>query len=279
LIFRLERRNKLLEWKTWDHHGLFYGLIGRINKSDDDLWCYKGMIKSGYSSPPKNEFKIKTILKENNIDVNILEQGMSQYLKLEKKLLDLNFPEIFSSDQILNFYKLSYQYAENLEKINDYTVLKKHLDKEIQRMESFGVHCKSGCYDSFQRIPLGFNDKANRKLNELGLSNAGSEFYDQFGILYGKFVFCKLIHLIRERNYEEASTIYRNILRVTIKDRNSYFYNYYWDVVLELRIVNEEFNSKFELSASELENRLKIKIQDKLNQLRIPLIYFNNIKK
>jgi TolB-like protein len=279
LIFRLERRNKLLEWKTWDHHGLFYGLIGRINKNDDDLWCYKGMIKSGYSSPPNNEIKIKTIFKENNLDFKILNQDISQYLSLEKKILDLKIPEIFSSDQIFNFYKLSYQYAENLEKINDYTVLKKHLDKEIQRMESFGVHCKSGCYDSFQRIPLGFNDKANRKLNELGLSNAGSEFYDQFGILYGKFVFCKLIHLIKERNYEEASTIYRNILRVTIKDRNSYFYNYYWDVVLELRIVNEEFNSKFELSASELENRLKIKIQDKLNQLRIPLIYFNNIKK
>ena len=163
--------------------------------------------------------------------------------------------------------------------MNDYTVLKKHLDKEIQRMESFGVLCKSGCSDPFQRIPLSFNDKANSKLYELGLSNSPSEFYDQFGILYGKFVFCKLIHLIKERNYKEASTIYRNILGVTIKDRSSYFYNYYWDVVLELRIINEEFNSKFELSPADFEKKLNKKIENKLKEQKIPFVNFENLKK
>lgn len=277
LSFRQENKNKLLEWKSMD--GLFYGLIGKINQEDEDFWCYRGMLKSGYKSPPINEIKIKTIFKENNLDFNILNQNVSKYLSLEKKILDLKIPEIFSSENILNFYKLSYQYAENLERMNDYTFLKKHLDKEIQRMESFGVRCKSGCSDPFQRIPLSFNDKANSKLYELGLSNSPSEFYDQFGILYGKFVFCKLINLIKERNYKEASTIYRNILGVTIKDRSSYFYNYYWDVVLELRIINEEFNSRFELSPADFEKKLNKKIEKKLKEQKIPFVNFENVKK
>ena len=85
LSFRQENKNKLLEWKSMD--GLFYGLIGKINQEDEDFWCYRGMLKSGYKSPPINEIKIKEIFKENNVDFNILNQNVSKYLSLEKKYL------------------------------------------------------------------------------------------------------------------------------------------------------------------------------------------------
>jgi TolB-like protein len=285
LSFRRENKNKLLVWKSMD--GLFYGLIGKNNQDDnqddEDFWCYRGMPKSGYSSPPKNEFKIKTILKENNIDFNILEQGISQYIRLEKKIIDLNFPEIFSSDQILNFYKLSVQYAEELYKQKDFNTYKKHLEKEIRRMENFGIPCEEGCSEPYTKIPLRFSDKLGKKANEilwnLGLSNSMKEFYDEFGVIYGKFIFSHLIELIRQDKSKDAAIIYRNFSSIYVKDTSSYFYSSYWDVILGLRIINEEFNSRFELSPSEFEKKLNKKIENKLKEQKIPFVNFENVKK
>lgn len=286
LSFRRENKNELLDWKTMD--GLFYGLIGKINKDEDDFWCYEGMPKTGYYSPPKNEFKIKTILKENDIDINLLNQGVNQYEKIEKKLIDLNFPELFSSDQILGFYKISYQYAEDLEKRKDYNAYKKHIEKEIHRMEKFGIPCVKGCMDENQRVPLGPSEdkikhaqweKAQGVLWGLGLSNSMQEFYDQFGVLYGNFIFSELIELVRLGKLNEAAPIYRNILSIYVKDRNSFFYSSYWDIILGLRIINEEFNSRNELSITELEKKLNKKIEKRLKELNIPLENFENLKK
>ena len=39
-------------------------------------------------------------------------------------------------------------------------------------------------------------------------------------------------------------------------DTSSYFYSSYWDVILGLRVINEEFNSRFELSPTEFEKKL-----------------------
>jgi uncharacterized protein (TIGR02145 family) len=205
---------------------------------------------------------------------------MSQYLKLEKKLLDLNFPEIFSSDQILNFYKLSDQYAEELYKQKDFNTYKKHLEKEIWRIENFGIPCMEGCARANQRVALSISDKLGKKaagiLYNLGLSNSLQEFYDEFGIIYGKLVFKYLIELIRDNSVTDAAKLYRNILSESIKDRDSYFYNYYWDAILGLRILNEEFDSRFELSKIELEKKLNKKIENQLIKLKIPLANFEN---
>jgi len=286
LSFRRENKNELLEWKSMD--GLFYGLIGKINKDEDDFWCYEGMPKSGYYSPPKNEFKIITILKENDIEMNILNQGVSQYEKIEKKLLDLNFPELFSSDQILGFYKISYQYAEDLEKRKDYNLYKKHIEKEIHRMENFGISRVKGGLVEKQRVPLAPSedkiknaqwDKAQGIFWGLGLSNSVQEFFDEFGVLYGNFIFSELIELIRLEKLYEAALIYRNILSIYVKDRNSFFYSSYWDIMLGLRIVNNEFNSRNELSGAELEKKLNKKIEKRLKELNIPLENFENLKK
>jgi TolB-like protein len=288
LSFRRENKNELLEWKSMDRY--YYGLIGKINQNDDDFWCYKGMSKSGYDSPPKNEFKIKKILKENDIDIdiNLFNQGVNQYEKIEKQLVVLNFPELFSSDQILGFYKISYQYAEDLEKRKDYNLYKKHIEKEIHRMENFGIPCVKRCLDENQRVALGPSEdkikhaqweKAQGVLWGLGLSNSLQEFYDEFGVLYGNFIFSELIELFRLGKLNEAALIYRNILSIYVKDRNSFFYSSYWDVILGLRIINEEFNSRNALSVTELEKKLNKKIEKRLKELNIPLENFENLKK
>lgn len=296
LSFIKENKNELLVWKLIS--SFTYGLICKINENDDDdVWCYAGMTRSGYSSPPINEFKIKTVLKENNIDFKILEQGINQYLKLEKKLLDLNSPEIFSSNNIIGFYKLSYQYAEQLEREKNYKLYIEHLVKEVKRIENFGVLCIAGCFPN-TKIPLSddYVDKQGRRaydiLRNLGLSNSKEEFYDNFHILYGKFIFNYFIELIRQGKTKEAAIIYNNFFtehpdkndNYLITDsyyisKNNYFRGQPWDIILGIRVWdNENFNSKYPLSKNVFKIEFEKKIIKELKILKIPIINFENIK-
>jgi hypothetical protein len=147
-------------------------------------------------------------------------------------------------------------------------------------MENFGIPCMKGCARANQRVALGPGDenweKAEKILWGLGLSNSMQEFYDEFGIIYGKLLFKYLIELIRENSVTDAAKLYRSILSESIKDRDSYFYNYYWDTILGLRILNKEFDSRFELSKIELEKKLNKKIENQLIKLKIPLANFEN---
>jgi len=276
LNFRSENKNELLEWKL--KSSFTYGLICKINENDYDVWCYEGMTGSGYSSPPNNEFKIKTILIENNIDLKILEQGMNQYMKLEKKLLDLNFPEIFSSDQIISFYKLSYQYAEELERERKYKLYIGHLEKEIKRMEGFSPNTK---------IPLSHHEI----LWNLGLSNSSQEFHDNFGVLYGKFIFKYFIELLRQGKSEDAAIIYSNFFtehpnkndNQLITDSyyvsiNNYFKGIPWDIILGLRIWDDEnFNTHYPLGKEKFKIEIDKKIIKVLKSSKISIDNFENL--
>ena len=292
LSFRREEKNKLLEWKSMyvfpNYYIDQYGLIGKINQNEDYFWCYASMIGSGYLSTTKNEFKIKIILKENNIDFKVLEQGINQYFKLEKKILDLNFPEIFSSNQIIGFYKLSYQYAEELETEKKYELYIKHLEKEIKRMEDFGIPCigeisNPACTQSGKKpLDINYVDKQGRKADNvtwnLGLSNSRNEFIEEFPDLYGKFIFSYFIELIRQDKSKEAAIIYKNFSSIYVKDTNLFFYSFYWDIILGLRIINEDWDSRRVLSPAEFEKKLNNKIENKLKEQKIPLVNFEKVK-
>jgi hypothetical protein len=112
----------------------------------------------------------------------------------------------------------------------------------------------------------------------LGLSNSMDEFYKDFSIVYGKFIYKYLLLLIKENKTQEAALLYRRIMKGEVKERESYFYSYYWDIILELRIITEEWNSKTHLSASTFEKKFEIKIQKDLIKENIPVLFWENTK-
>ena len=277
LDFRKQKRNDSLVWESID--GLYYGLP---SEAGSDELLYSSIRNHGYGSPPENEIEIKKELEKNSL----MLKASSQYENLEAKLLSYNDSLIFSSDQILNFYKLSLVYAEQLKIEGSYEKYKSHLKKEIKRMEKFGIKCPSCNVD--MRIPLGpsANKSEHKKWEEsreimwsLGLSNSMDEFDKDFKIVYGKFIYKYLILLIKENKTQEAAQLYRRIMKGTVIERESYFYSYYWDIILELRIITVEWDTKTQLSASTFEKKLEIKIQKDLNKEKIPLSIWEKVIK
>jgi len=281
LKFCRQQKNNLLEWE------LVRSLNYALRKEEDgDDWCYSGILQSGYGNSPMNEIKINILLREEKIDHNFLDQGLTQYQKIEKKLLSLNDLKAFSSDQLVNFYYLSFDHANKLYRKNDLNAYKTHLEKEIKRMESFGINC-STCSDPTQRIPIpiAYNSqkdteyqKIQQTISDCGLSNSLQVFYDQFPLIYGKFIFNYLIYLIREGDFFSASQLYKTMIKPLVKNRDSYFYNHYWDIILGLRKINGDLNSHQNLTAEEQIRKLNKKIEEQLKIENIPLTNFENIK-
>ena len=269
LNFRRSNKNNLLEWKSVD--GIYYGLHP----------SYDGLNNEGYGGVLKNEIKINEFLLQNNINYTDLIDGISKYEKIEAKLLQPKNKELFASDQILYFYRLSLQYAEQLRNKNKLTEYKKHLEKEIQRLEEFGIKCGNGCSDPNEKIELSFSNLTSEQrgfLVELGLSNSMMEFNNNFKLYYGDFVFNYLIMNIQEGNLKEANKIYTELKSTYIKNRSLYFYGFYWDVILGLRIVNNDVASRSPLSEIEFEKKLNIKIINRLKELGIPVAKFDALK-
>ena len=267
--FRRSNKNELLDWKSVD--GIYYSLLP----------SYDGLNNEGYGGVLKNEIKINEFLLENNINYTDLVEGISQYEKLEAKLLKSNNNELFASDQILYFYRLSLQHAEQLRKSNQLTEYKRHLEKEIQRFEEFGIKCGNDCADPNQKIELGFSHlkpDQMKFLEELGLSNSKLDFENNFKLYYGDFIFNYLIMLIQEDNLKEANKIYTDLKSTYVKNRSLYFYGFYWDVILGLRIVNNDFASRSPLSEIEFEKKLNVKIINRLKELGIPVAKFDALR-
>ena len=267
--FRRSNKNELLEWKSVD--GIYYSLHP----------SYDGLNNEGYGGVLKNEIKINEFLLENNIKYTDLVEIISQYEKLEAKILKSNNQELFASDQILYFYRLSLQHAEQLRKSNQLIEYKRHLEKEIHRLEEFGVKCGNDCTDPNQKMELGFsqlNPDQMKFLQELGLSNSKLEFENNFKLYYGDFVFNYLIMLIQEGNLKDANKIYTDLKSTYVKNRSLYFYGFYWDVILGLRIVNNDLASRSPLSEIEFEKKLNIKILNRLKELGIPVAKFDALK-
>ena len=143
---------------------------------------------------------------------------------MEAKLLSFNDSLVFMSDQILNFYKLSLVYAEELFQAGQIQKYKKHLVKEIERMVKFGVPCDN-CYRSRRPISHGEGPSIRVFLWDLGLTNSARDFLDNFHLIYGDFVFRHLIVLVKEGQIQEAALLYQKIMKEKVKERDSYFYS------------------------------------------------------
>ena len=278
LNFRRQERNDFLVWQSID--GIYYGLQPFEN---NNVWVYLGLENNEFGSPPENEVKIKKLLSENALKISESKNQLSQYEKIEVKLLRHNDSLIFSSDQLLNFYKLSLVFSDEL-KQKDKNRYKIHLEKEIKRMENFGIYCEK-CGGI--RIALGPNedDNINKTWKEsreilwsIGLSNSLAEFNDEFHIIYGKFIYDYLILLINENSIQDAAKIYNRFIKMEVTDRESYFYSYYWDIILGLRIINEEWNSQTPLTLSEFKIKLDSRIEKDLKKANIPITNWNKVK-
>ena len=296
LNFIRQERNNLLVWQSID--GIYYGLQPFEN---NNVWVYLGLPKNRYSSPPNNEVKIKKLLSENTLKIPESKNKLSQYEKIEAKLLSYNDSLIFSSNQILNFYKLSLLYADELYEEGNIEKYKSHIQKQINRLESFGVHCDDSkrdltevcaCYKHFEIVSASDNpartngadfikisiDKYNLVFSELNLSNSFMEFENNFHLIYGEFILKYLILLIKENSILDAVKIYNRLIKLEVKDRESYFYNYYWDIILGLRIINEEWNSQTPLTLSEFKLKLDTRIEKDLKKANIPISNWNKVK-
>ena len=279
LNFRRKEYNPALIWESID--GVYFGMLPQENSED---WKYLSIRNTGYGSSVENEVQIKKILTENSLSMPQSKNQLSQYEKIETKLLAFKDPLIFSSDQIINFYKLSFQYADDLNASGHKDRYKFHLIKEISRMENFGITCSS-C--DGMRIPLGPNEdktkhkkweEFNKVLWGLGLSNSLQEFSDNFHLIYGQFIYRYLITLLKDNQIEDAALIYKKISTTTVKDRDSYFYGYYWDIILGIRKINEDFNSRFNLSEIEFEKKIDDRIKNDSKKQGISNEIFNKVK-
>jgi uncharacterized protein (TIGR02145 family) len=281
-------RNEINDRLKWSNIRSFY--YGLKIKGNDDLeeeyksidkieqWGYRGLREYGFGAITENEIVLKEYLKKERIPFDILFSDFSQYTKLEKEILDMKDPLLFSSDQILNFYKLSLLHAEELLLINKISEYKLHLVKEIKRMEAFGVECE-GCY---VRRAVGANnnryDEIQKILWSLGLTNSLQQFWEQFPLIYGEFLLNYLIVLIDEKQVADAAVMYNSLLTGVNKNRDSYFYDYYWDIILKLRIETDDFYSRSELSREVFIKKLDGRIQQLLSKRNIPLSKFEPVK-
>jgi uncharacterized protein (TIGR02145 family) len=265
LNFRRKEYNPSLIWESIN--GVNFFLRPQENS---EAWIYLGISNSGYGSSVENAVQIKKILNQNSLTLPQSKNQLSQYEKIEAKLLAFNDSLIFSSDQIVNFYKLSLQYADELNAIGNKAKYKLHLKKEITRMENFGITCSS-C--NGVRISWG---ESNGILWDLGLSNSRLEFDDNFHLIYGEFIYKYLILLLKENQIEDAATIYKKISTTRVKDRNSYFYGHYWELILGLRTINEDFNFRF--TEQDFEKKIDERITKDLKKEKLSIDILNKVK-
>ena len=272
LNFRRNDYNPELNWESID--GLYFGLLPEENS---ETWVYLGLRGTGYGSSVENEVQIKKALHQNSLTLAHSKNQLSQYEKIEAKLLAFDDPLIFSSDQILNFYKLSLTYADELNSSGNNTKYKRHIEKEIMRMESFGMvdsimHGRTGLSYSEQE-PL------RRALYDFGLGgNSWQKFQDDFHLIYGNFINRYLIQLCNEGQIKAAADLYRKISTTSVVDRRSYFYGFYWDIILGLRTIDEDWNSRFNLSEEDFEKEIDERIKRDLKKEGIPEEILDRVK-
>ncbi len=280
--------NPKLMWTSLD--GIYYGL-----PQDDkfSIWLYlsirgSGKYKTGYGSSIENEVQINKVLHKEKLTflstVWRQKKTLSRYKTIENKLLSFNDSLIFSSDQILNFYKLSLTYADCLEINGNSKKYELHLKKEINRMENFGLECDDNkrnleilceCDKHFEIVSARENiarnqghafkkistDKYEEVYTKLNLSNSYKDFEDNFPIIYGEFIFDYLISLIKTNSISQGNALYKQITNEYVTDRKSYFYRYYWDIILGFREITNEYSSWDPLPKDEFKNKLNTKIQ------------------
>ena len=159
-----------------------------------------------------------------------------------------------------------------------------HLEKEIKRLENFGIFCEK-CGGI--RIALGPNEDENihkawkgseEILWSIELSNSTTEFEEEFHLIYGKFIYDYFILLIKENSIQDAAKIYNRFIKLKVSDRESYFYNYDWDIILGLRIINEEWGSEIPFTLSEFKLKLESRIEKDLKKANIPVANWNKVK-
>jgi TolB-like protein len=293
---RRKEYNPSLIWESID--GVYFGMRPQENS---EAWIYLGISNNGYGSSVENEVQIKKILNQNSLTLPQSKNQLSQYEKIESKLLAFNDSLIFSNNQILNFYKLSLTYADELYRAGNIEKYKLHIEKEIKRIESFGVNCDDSkrdlkreceCFKHFEIVRAKSNlaraegaafnkistDKYAEVFSKLDLSNSFMEFENNYPLIYGEFIFKYLIILIKENSSAEGNNLYKKIIKEYVTDRDSYFYGYYWDIILGLRELNKEFNSRFPLTKKDFEIKLDEKIKKTLKKNNIPIDYFNKMK-
>ena len=202
---RRKEYNPSLIWESID--GVYFGMRPEENSEN---WIYLGLRGAGYGSSVENEVQIKKTLKQNSLTLVLSKNQLSQYEKIETKLLAFDDPLIFSSNNILNFYRLSLVYADELNSSGNETKYKRHIEKEVMRMESFGMvdsvmHGRTALLYS-EEEPLG------RALYDFGLGgNSLQAFLDDFHLIYGNFIYRYLIQLFKEGQVKAAAGLYRKI--------------------------------------------------------------------
>ena len=282
LRYRTDSINYLLRWEQFNG----YAIGMKKRGEDEEALFYRGMGERGYGSNISNEIYLINLMKSNGLDYSVLKPEHRQYQKLERALLALDNPDIFATDQTVNYFILSLQYADDLYAQKKYPEYKAHLAKEIKRMEEYGTVC-TNCGDPSKKVILSFSankelqarfDKATKSLYKLGLSNSMQQFYEGFMLLYGDFVFRKLILDMQNKDLEAAARSYNSFFSVTVSKRQSYFYSYFWDIVLQLRKVTKDVNSRTPLSPDKFRALLNDKITRGLTEKQIPLQVFEEVK-
>ncbi len=280
--FIKQNQNSALVW----YYSGNYGVNGCLPLNEEsEIILYEGMSKYGYKDNVTNELKLDKKLKEASLRVNF-KKKTRKYEEIETKLMNYNDPLLFSTSRMVSFYKLSLAYAKELYDAGETKNYQKHLEKEIKRMQDFGIECTS-CIDN-QRIPISqFGDGKEKWIEtekifnslEYTLEDAGwNVFANDFTFIYGQFLFKYLILLIKENQIQDAAALYRNILKTeVVNDRDSYFNNTYWDILLGLRDINQS-NSMFPLSKLEFEKIIDLKIENELKNINVPISNFENIK-
>ncbi len=280
--FQKKERNPLLRW---ENTGPYSKGLKKRDGEEEEMF-HPDMVGAGYRNPIINEIKLIQLFKTRGIDYSAIPPAMRQFQKLEKALLALANPDIFASDQMVNYFRLSLQYADDLWAQKKYPEYKAHLAKEIKRMDDFGNPCTK-CNTANKREVLSFSadkevkaryDSVTKSLYQLGLSNSLQDFYEGFNLVYGEFVFRQLILHMQQKDIEAAARLYNSFLTVTVTNRNSFFYNYYWDILLQLRKVTKDFESRSELSSEKFNKALAEKITRALTEERIPLQVWEEVK-
>jgi TolB-like protein len=263
--FRRQEKNSLLKWESID--GIYFGLLpaGDVDQNDSGTWLYLGLRDYGYGSSAENSLRLSKALKFYSIKIPKYKDKLHSYEKIENKLISFNDNIIFNHEYMLNFYELSLDFADELFNSKQYDKYKIHLSKEIRRIEGFGIPCES-CYP-VPRKPLDYfkSPDIDKFITSVGLENTSEDFFKKFHFLYGEFIFRKLIFSLQENNIKDAANLYRTILiNGVVSDRENYFYGRYWDIILKLRVITEDYNSRSPLSLKELEVRLDDRIRKSL---------------
>jgi TolB-like protein len=284
--FRVNNTNSKLIWNIIDSFN--YGLL--TNKevdSDSQNWSYEGIKKSGYGTSMINEISLNELL--NNNKLKFKNTRKHQYEILEVKLLNLNDNLVFSNTYILDFYKLSLNYSDELFKNNDLIKYEVHLKKEIKRIENWGVPCESGC-------PTGMkihSKKHDNLLYDLGLRHNEWYLRKELPIVYGKFLLNYFYYLLSINEINASKNIYNSFFSEHPNKNNNYpsFESYYvnnntflngeeWDIILGIRIWDGEFhsNTSYPYNKEKFKIELDKKIIKDLKNLKIPIINFEYIK-